>query len=101
MRLRKTRVAYRGVGPLRPNTEREIDAPYFEPVRGEDSADFLRHLGKVAEEQEARIERFEYYLADIYDRLRGAGLLSVADAETLGRINELMIELEKRGGSGG
>jgi hypothetical protein len=96
-RTMKTRtVKLAGYGPFA--REQQIVAPYFEPIPGEPVESFTRHIGKVLEEQEKRLERLEYYLADIYDRFRKAGQLSDADTESLSKINELMSEIEARRG---
>lgn len=71
-------------------------APYYRPAPGEHIGGFATHLGKILEEQDKRLERIEYYLADIYDRFRKAGQLSDADADSLAKINALMAAIEAR-----
>lgn len=95
MKTRTVQIEH-GTGLLR--REVSIVAPYYAPTLGEPVESFVRHLGKILEEQDKRFERIEYYLADIYDRFRKSGQLSDADTESLSRINELMSEIEARRG---
>lgn len=92
MRLRKARFPI-GTGQGVQVIEREV--PYLEPQENEEIAGLLRHICNVLKEQGRALERIEFHLADIYDRLRQAGMMPEGP-EALAALNELAERVEKQ-----
>lgn len=92
MRLRKARFP---VGTGQGVQVIERDVPYLEPQENEEIAGLIRHICDVIKEQGKMIERMEFHLADIYNRLREAGMMPEGP-EALAALNELAESVEKQ-----